>query len=519
MMAERLIVMDVTLDQVERTPGCGLNLEERLRLAHQLERLRSDVIEAGSPMASPGDFEAVRLIARTLERGTVAARCRALPTEIDRAFEALQSARNPRLNISAGMVDISGKGRGKTTIDEVVGAIGEAVTHAVSLCRDVQFTWDDAVTTDEEVLHQIIERVVHAGACTVCLSDGDGYAMPDEYGAVIASVSRLLLPAAGVVLSASCANDLGLATANTLAALHNGARQVECTVNGIGARAGRTALEEIVMILRSRKHQVPWTVDVNAEEISRTSRLLSSLSGMPIQRNKPVVGANIFAQPLTSDPNGEGGSRRKFERMTPQSIGLKYSTILLDKHADLNALGVRYRELGYDLRPAELDRVYRLFRQLVEQKKEILDGDLIAILDDESPDSAESYHLEDLQVHSGTKLRPTATIELRRGTERFVDSATGDGPVDAAYKAIERITGQTGKLTEYLIKSVSIGRDGFGEVFVRLEFEGLSFHGRGISTDVITGSAKAYVEALNRWVVARRKRAQPKTEETGGVHP
>ena len=476
-----------------------MSIEEKLRMARQLERLHVDIIEAGLPWVSPTDFEGVRLIAKNIQSAIVAARCRATKGDIDRAAEALKTAKKGRINISIPVSDVVIEQNLKKTRDQVLEEVGWAVQYARSFCDDVQFACEDALRTDLDFLMKVITTATEAGARTVTLPDTFGYATPEEYGALFRMVRERLTHSPGTVLSAHCHNDLGLAVANSLSALQQGARQVECTINGIGERAGNASLEELVMILSVRNVKFPLSTAVQADELYRTSRLLSNLTGMLVQRNKAIVGANAFAYHPGSDPMAG--------MMTPQSVGIKHSTILLGKHSDREALRQRYRELGYDLAGEELERAFHLFCQTVEQKKEIFDEDLLAIMEDRVEESADTYHLENIQVHSGTTLLPTATVELRRGDQRFVDSATGDGPVDATYKAIERITGMAGQLMEYSIKSVSLGRDAFGEVFVRVDFNGVSFNGRGLSTDVIAGSAKAYLEALNRAIIARSRKA------------
>jgi 2-isopropylmalate synthase len=503
-MEQHIIVVDATLEHAERTPGCSLNLEERLRLAHQLERLSPDVIEAGAPMTSPLDFEAVRLIARSIEKCAVAARCRPRKTEIDRAWEALTPAKLPRLHISTDECEESDNPQ--ETAERLAG-LTEAVRYAATLCPDVQVSIANAPYMPMNQLRQCVSLLEAAGARTICLADAHGYATPDEY----ASMFRQLVPgtssSGSTVLAAACANDLGLALANALAALRNGATQVECAVNGLGPRAGVVALEELTLLLMARPATVPTSVRLSAQEIAKTSRLVGSLTGMPPQKNRPVVGTNALAEQALPQGSPDAAVCPPYHQLTPAAIGVKQGTRLLGKHSDPDALAQRYREMGYNLTQDDLERAFGLFRQIAEQKRDVFDDDLLAILEQNVQDPEEVYHLENIQVHSGTKLRPTATIELRKGSDRFVDSATGDGPIDATLKAIERITGISGRLTEYLIKPMSVGRDGFGEVFVRLEFEGASFHGRGISTDVIIGSARAYLEALNRSIAARKKRA------------
>ena len=512
-MNDRIFVFDTTLRDGERSPGSGLSLEEKLKMARQLESLQVDVIEAGSPMVSPADFEGVRLVAKTIEVCTVAARCRAQKAEINRTWEAIQYAKKPRIHTYIRTSGFKPSGSSSTKsreqiLEEAVSAVG----YAKSLCSDVEFTCKDATRTDIDFLAQMVTAVIGAGASVVTLPDTVGYATPSEYGALFSAIRERVPTLGRTVLSAHSHDDLGLAVANSLAALQNGARQVECTVNGIGERAGSASLEEIVMLLRARREFISMYTNVNPEEIYKSSKLLSNLTGMLVQRNKPVVGANAFAQQPRSEPESTSQDGLKYETISPQSVGIRHSTHILGKHSDRDALHRRYSELGYVFSPEELERAFQYFRQLAEKKKEIFDEDLIAILEEKVEDSDEIYHLENIQVHSGTNIRPTATVELRRGDQRLVDSATGDGPVDAAYKAIERVTGLAGQLTEYSIKSVSLGRDAIGEVFIRVNVEGVLFNGRGLSTDIIAGSAKAYLEALNRSISARERKTQDRKE-------
>jgi 2-isopropylmalate synthase len=502
-MNHPIVLADATLEHAERTPGCSLNLEERLRLAHQLERLSPDIIDAGSPMTSPLDFEAVRLIARSVEQCIVSARCHPRKSEIDRAWEALQSAKKARIHLVTA--DFATPEHDPASPGPIA-ALAEAVQYALTLCQDVEVTVVNAPYLSQETLKQIVSAASAAGAGVLCLADDAGYATPEEYGSMFSTILAGHPSESPPVLGAACANDLGLALANALSALRNGARQIECTVNGLGPRAGVVPLEEFAVLLQVRPGILSSPSGVKTEEISKTSRLLGSLTGMSPQRNKPIVGTNAFADQQTPRVSPGAVIQPPYQPVTPASVGIRHSTKLLGKHSDATDLARRYKELGYDLSQDELEHTLGLFRQIAEQKREVHDEDLLAILEQHVQDPEEIYHLENLQVHSGTMLRPTATVELRKGSERYVDSATGDGPVDAAYKAIERITGVSGRLTEYLIKSVSLGRDGFGEVFVRLDFDGVSFHGRGVSTDVITGSVRAYLEALNRSIAARKKR-------------
>jgi 2-isopropylmalate synthase len=505
-MDKRIYIFDTTLRDGEQSPGCSMNLEEKMRMARQLEQLRVDVIEAGFPVASVGDFEAVQVIAKTVEHSAVAALCRTVKTDIDRAWSVLQYAKKPRIHTFIATSDIHLVHKLRKTREQVLDDVVGAVSHAKSLCPDVEFSCEDASRTDIDYLCQVVEAAIDAGATVINLPDTVGYAVPEEYGAMFRMVRERVKNIEKVTLSAHCHNDLGLAVANSLAAIRSGACQVECTVNGVGERAGNASLEEIVMAIRTRREQFGAHTNVNTEELYKSSRLLSSLTGMLVQRNKAVVGANAFAHEAGIHQDGVLKSAITYEIMTPETVGIKHSTLVLGKHSGRHGLKKRYSELGYDLSAEELEKAYETFCAIADQKKEIFDEDLIAILEDEVANIEGVYHLENIHVSSGNTVQPTATIKLRRGNETFLDSATGDGPVDATYKAIKRITGVLGKLTEYSIKSVSFGDDAIGEVFVRVDFDGVLFNGRAVSTDVIVGSAKAYLEALNRALAAKTRK-------------
>lgn len=515
-MDNRIIIFDTTLRDGEQSPGCSMNGDEKVRMAKQLERLRVDVVEAGFPVASVGDFEAVRRIAGMLELCTVAALCRTVQGDITRAWEAIGEAKRPRLHTFIATSDIHLVHKLHKTRDEVLNDTARAVEYAASLCKDVEFSCEDASRSDIGFLCEVVEAAIAAGANVINLPDTVGYAIPREYGMLFKAIRERVRNIDKAVLSAHCHNDLGLAVANTLAAVENGARQVECTINGIGERAGNAALEEFVLAVKTRHETLGMHTDIHVEEISRSSKLLTTLTGMVVQRNKAIVGANAFAHEAGIHQDGVLKSAITYEIMTPQSVGIRESTLVLGKHSGRHALRQRCKELGYELEPHELDRVYREFCIVADHKKEVFDDELIAIVEEGEGGYAEEYHLEGLHVSTGTAVRPTATVELRRAEEQLVDSATGDGPVDAVYKAMERITGMTGKLTEYTLKSVSLGHDAVGEAFVRVLFDGIQFNGRAVSTDVITGSAKAYLEAMNR-ACAARKRKEERDQQTSAV--
>ncbi len=513
MSEDKVFIFDTTLRDGEQSPGCSMNLGEKLRMATQLEQLHVDVIEAGFPIASVGDFEAVREIAGVVQTAAVAGLCRAVAGDIDRAWEALSHARRPRIHTFIATSEIHLAHKLRRTHAQVLKDVDAAVRHARSLCPEIEFSCEDASRSDIGFLAEVVAAAVAAGATIINLPDTVGYAVPEEYGHMFKEIRARVAGIEHVVLSTHCHNDLGLAVANSLAAIQNGARQIECTVNGIGERAGNAALEEIVMALKTRGEYLGVQSDVVSEELLRSSRLLSSLTGMMVQRNKAIVGANAFAHEAGIHQDGMLKSAITYEIMTPQSVGIKHSTLVLGKHSGRHALKQRYADLGYTLAPEELERAYKEFTAIADQKKEVFDEELVAILDERPVELDSYFHLENLHVSSGTGVRPTATVELRRGETRLVDSATGDGPVDAAYRAIERVTGIAGTLTEYSVKSVSYGHDTVGEAFVRVEFDGVLFNGRAVSTDVITGSVKAYIEALNRSQASlTRKKEQAKVE-------
>ncbi|MDD8019343.1 MAG: 2-isopropylmalate synthase [Bacteroidota bacterium] len=505
-MSNRIYIFDTTLRDGEQSPGCSMNFDEKIRMARQLERLQVDVIEAGFPIASEGDFESVKEIAKQIRHCSIAGLSRATKTDIDRAWEALKHAAKPRIHTFIATSDIHLKFKLKKTREQVLDEAMKAVRYAKSLCHDVEFSCEDASRSDIDYLCQIVEAVIAEGATVVNIPDTVGYAIPNEYGNIIKSLMDRVPNINKAMLSVHCHNDLGMAVANSLAGVLNGARQVECTVNGIGERAGNASLEEIAMAVRTRSEAMNVTTNINTDEIYKSSKLLVSLTGMHIQRNKAIVGDNAFAHEAGIHQDGMLKNAITYEIMTPQSVGIKHSTLVLGKHSGRHALKQRYAELGYNLSHEEIEKAYTVFTKIADEKKQIFDDDLVAILQDEISAMNETYKLETFQVTSGLNLVPTATVGLKKGNEFFQDSATGDGPVDAAYRAIERITGISVELLDYSIKSVAWGRDAIGEVFVKIAIDGYVFNGRSASTDVITGSVKAYLNAINHAVGARYRK-------------
>lgn len=498
--SKRIYIFDTTLRDGEQSPGVSLNVEEKLKIAHQLARLGVDVIEAGFPIASPGDFEAVRAIAREVEGPVIAGLARINDRDIDRAWEALQEARRARIHVFIATSDIHLQYKLRMTREEVLAAVRKGVARAKSYCQDVEFSPEDASRSDIDFLCQVLAAAIESGATVLNIPDTVGYATPAEFGRLIAEIRRRVPGIDRVQISVHCHNDLGLAVANSLAAIENGALQVEGAINGIGERAGNTALEELVMALYTRRDYYGCHTGIVTEEIYRTSRLVSSLTGMPVQYNKAIVGKNAFAHEAGIHQDGVLKERTTYEIMNPTMIGLVQNNIVLGKHSGRHALRSRLEELGFKLNEAELDKAFARFKELADRKKEITDRDLEAIVEHEIKQIPEKFVLEHIHISTGNRVVPTATIGLRMDQELKEEAACGEGPVDAAFKAIDKITRIPVCLKSYALNAVTGGKDAVGEVTVKVEYAGRVFIGRGISTDVLEASARAYVNAINKVV-------------------
>lgn len=506
-MAERVIVFDTTLRDGEQSPGASMNVEEKLKMARQLDALGVDVIEAGFPISSDEDFESVRCIAREIRRPIIAGLARAVPGDIERAWEALADAARPRIHTFIATSDIHLQYKLKKTREQVLEDARQAVRLAKSLTEDVEFSAEDATRTDLDYLCQVVQAVIEEGATTVNIPDTVGYTIPSEFAHIISTLRQRVPNIDRCRLSVHCHNDLGLAVANSLAAIQAGARQVECTINGIGERAGNASLEEIVMALRVRHDLLPYYTGVNTEQIYKTSQLLSNITGIMVQPNKAIVGKNAFAHEAGIHQHGVLNNKLTYEIMTPESVGVRQSTLVLGKHSGRHALKRRFEEMGYQLSRAELDKAYKLFTKLADRKKEVFEEDLLVILQDGLRDIPETYSLRLVQALAGNHKPSTATVVLECGGQTFVQSATGDGPVAATYEAIDQITGLRGHVIDYAIHSVTRGRDAVGEVFVHVDFDGRTFTGRAASTDIVDASARAYLHAVNKVLYANQRRA------------
>ena len=503
---DKVIIFDTTLRDGEQAAGGMLNAQEKLEIAKQLERLGVDVIEAGFPISSPGDFEAVRLIAKEVRTPTICALARAHPDDIDRAWEAIKEAAHPRIHVFLSASDIHLGYQLKKSREEALQIARKMVARAKKYTDDIEFSPMDASRTAPEYIYQILETVIDAGATTVNIPDTVGYAIPDEFGNLIEGIIKNVPNINKAIISVHCHNDLGLAVANSLEAVKRGARQVECTINGIGERAGNASLEEIVMAINTRKDFFKLKTNVNTTQIYKTSRLVSELTGFVVQPNKAIVGANAFRHQSGIHQDGVIKMPITYEIMNPKTVGIPASSLVLGKLSGRHAFKERLAELGYSLSEEEFNRAFAAFKELADKKREITDRDIESLIAEELRTVSEVYHLDRIQVSCGDRGIPTAAVRLiGRGGKVLADASLGTGPVDAVYKAINRIVKVPNVLTEFAVKSVTEGIDAIGEVLIRIESNGVTYTGRGANTDIIVASAKAYMNALNRLLAARRK--------------
>jgi len=498
----KVIIFDTTLRDAEQSPGASLRPEEKMEVARQLAKLNVDVIEAGFPISSDDDFRAVRQIAHEVDGPRICALARALPQDIKKAAEALMGAKNTRIHTFIGMSDIHIEGQLRKTREEVLAMAVRAVQHAKSFCEDVEFSPMDASRTDPSYLYEVIEATINAGATVINIPDTVGYAMPFQFGELIRCIFDIVPNANQATFSVHCHDDLGLAVANALFAVQNGVRQIECTVNGLGERAGNTSLEEVVMILKIRRDYFGLDTGVQTKEIYPTSRMVSRLMGISVQPNKAIVGANAFAHSSGIHQDGVLKTRNTFEIMLPEDVGLQQSQIVLTARSGRHALKHRLSELGYELSSEELERMYQRFLVLAGQKQEVFDEDLVALFGDEIHRTPEIHRLEYLHTLSGTGTIPTATVRIWRDgdDEPIQEVAWGDGPVDATFRAIDKVVGVEVELVDYELHAVTGGPEALGGAIVRIKDGGRVITGYGASTDIIEASAKAYIDALNKLI-------------------
>ncbi len=502
---EKIIIFDTTLRDGEQSPGASLNINEKVEIARQLARLNVDVIEAGFPVSSPTQFEAVQRIADEVET-TIAALARAKEVDIKAAAEALKNTPHKRIHTFSSTSDYHilgkfGDARYGQTLEEkrqtVLKMSVDAVQYARTFCDDVEFSAEDAGRTDIGYLAEIVEAAIEAGATTINIPDTTGYTLPQEFAAKIEELFKRVKNIRQAVISVHCHNDLGLAVANSLAAVQAGARQVECTVNGIGERAGNASLEEFVMALNVRKDILPFYTEINTREIYNASRMVSSFTGFVVQPNKAIVGKNAFAHESGIHQDGVLKNRSTYEIMRPEDVGVHRSQIILGRHSGRHGLKVRLKELGYNLTEDELNKTYQAFLKLADKKKEVYDEDLRFLMGDEIRGEEGFFKLEYLNVTIGTDAIPKATVRLKKHGSTVEKSAQGDGPVDAVFNAIDQALDMKYSIEDYQVRSVTSGRTAMGEVHVTVRNGTMEAHGRGVSTDIIEASGKAYLQAVN----------------------
>ena len=516
----RVVIFDTTLRDGEQSPGISLNTGEKLEIAQQLARLGVDVIEAGFPITSPGDFEAVQTIARTVEGPVIAGLARTHVADIDAAYNAVRDAARPRIHTFISTSDIHIVHQLQTTRDDVKGQARAAVAHAKQYVDDVEFSPMDATRAEIEFTAEVCAIAIAEGATTINIPDTVGYTMPDEYSAYLARLYELVPALRDVVLSVHCHDDLGLAVANSFAGLLAGARQVECAINGIGERAGNAALEELVMLLHTRQADIGLHTGVVTREISRASRLVSRLTGYPVQPNKAIVGRNAFAHESGIHQDGVLKERTTYEIMDATTVGLEANAIVLGKHSGRHALQQALSELGLDLTGQALNTAFKRFKALADKKKQVTAMDLEALVTDELREEIAAYALEWFDVEASSRRPPHATVGLRSPEgEELTGSFTGDGPVDAIFRAINAATGVDARLREFRVDAVTGGQDALGETSVVLEVSGVTGAGQGVSTDILEAAGRAYVRALSNAVRRRGIMAEAEAATASAAEP
>jgi 2-isopropylmalate synthase len=512
MTAETITIFDTTLRDGEQSPGCSMKTAEKLEVAKALVELGVDVIEAGFPIASPDDFNAVQQIARKFgDQTVICGLARSMREDIDRAAEAIKDAPKKRIHVFLATSAIHREHKLKMDKDAIVKTAVEMVERAYGYCPNIEFSPEDASRTELDFLCEVVEKAIDAGASTINIPDTVGYATPAQYRAVFEYLKANVPNIGKVVLSAHCHNDLGMAVANSLAAVEAGARQIECTINGIGERAGNAALEEIVMALKTRGDYYRCGTNINTTKLYHTSHLVSTITGMKVQRNKAIVGQNAFAHEAGIHQHGMLQHHLTYEIMRPQDVGFVGTNLVLGKHSGRHAFRDRVEKLGFTLDDITLQNVFEDFIALADKKKDVYDSDIVALIENRMGEMPEKWKLLSFHISAGTGTIPTATLEMSGENDRvYRDAATGDGPIDAVFCALERITGISARLEDYEVRSVSRGKDAQGEVVLEISANNRPYHGKAVSTDIVEASALAYLKALNK--VAADTEASPRPE-------
>ena len=504
-MSDRVYIFDTTLRDGEQAPGATMNLDEKMQIALLLEEMQVDIIEAGFPIASNGDFEAVSEISKNIKNSTIAGLSRAKIADIDRAWEAVKHAKSPRIHTFIATSPIHMKYKLMKTEEEVLDSIKHTVSHARNLCDNIEWSCEDGGRSNLEFLYKCIELAIDSGATTINIPDTVGFTLPSEFGSIFKAVRNNVPNIDKAILSTHTHNDLGLAVANSVAAIQEGARQVECTINGLGERAGNAALEEVVMTLKVKKDLMPFHTNVKSEYITKASRLVSSITGFTVQPNKAIVGANAFAHEAGIHQDGMLKNAETYEIMTPESVGLNKSSLVLGKHSGKHAFSEKLKELGYDFGDNALMEVFGRFKDLADKKKEIFEEDLIALAGERTLTYDEHIKFVSLEVNAGSLSKHQAKLTLIMDDKKQSNSSDGNGPVDATFNAIKQITQTDFRLKLYQVHAITAGTDAQGEVTVRLEDDDLSSQAKGSDPDIIVASAKAYISALNRLIFKKTK--------------
>ena len=504
-MSKRIKIFDTTLRDGEQSPGCSMNLKEKIQMAKQLERMKVDIIEAGFAISSPGDFKSVRAVAETVKESIVASLARTTKEDIDRAWEAVSVAARPRIHTFIATSPIHMEYKLRLMPDQVEEQAVAMVKHAKGYCADIEFSAEDATRSDPAFLARIFNGVIKAGATTINIPDTVGYTVPDEFYEFLIKVRELCPALDNVDISVHCHNDLGLGVANSLAAIKAGATQVETTINGIGERAGNAAMEELVMALRTRKDIFRAETNIVTTEIMRASKLLTTITGVKVQPNKAIVGENAFAHEAGIHQHGVLKNKETYEIMTPESIGLTKNSMVLGKHSGKHALRSKAQELGIDLSEEALERAFERFKIIADKKKQIYDGDIEALLSKEALQVPKTYQMKSFVINSGNSITSTAVIEAIKDDKVIEKVSRGDGPIDAAFRAIGKIVGKQMRLEDYQLHSVTEGMDALGDALVKISSNGKSYAGRGLSTDVIEASIHAYINAVNKMICEESK--------------
>ena len=512
-MTEKIYIFDTTLRDGEQSPGASMNLEEKIQIAEVLADMKVDIIEAGFPIASNGDFEAVSEISKNIKGSTICGLARAKIGDIERAWDAVKYAESPRIHTFIATSPIHMKYKLMKTEREVLDSIKNTVSYARNLCPNIEWSCEDAGRSNLDFLYSCIELAIKCGATTINIPDTVGFTIPSEFGSIFKSVKNNVINIDKAILSSHTHNDLGLAVANSIAAIQEGARQVECTINGLGERAGNAALEEIVMALKVKKNLIPFHTDIKTEYITKISRLVSSITGFSVQPNKAIVGANAFAHEAGIHQDGMLKNAETYEIMSPETIGLSKSSLVLGKHSGRHAFSKKLKELGYDLGDNALLEIFGRFKDLADRKKEIFDEDLMALAGDRSATYNEHIKFVSLQVNAGSLEKHQANLSIQILDEKKVTMSQGNGPVDATFNAIKKLTETNFNLKLYQVHAITAGTDAQGEVTVRLEDNLLFSQAKGSDPDIIVASAKAYINALNKLIFKKTKSTNEQVSE------